>query len=209
MRDHLHPTRAPQTVAALLQFKGGARFATIRPDAAASPARVKANPWVSVDEHNDGATVRSPRLLGWLLSLIRAGTEVRLHPDRPWQIRIRGGAQSLSADLRALHVASVEIVGSARQVSLILPEPAGTVPIQISGGVSRLAITRPAGVAVRMYVHSGASRLRLDDQMLGAIGGPVRWQTPGYAGATDRYDLRIRRGASRLMVTTDLPEKTR
>jgi hypothetical protein len=44
-------------------------------------------------------------------------------------------------------------------------------------------------------VNRGASDAHLDDQAFGVLGGPLRWQTPDYAAATDRYDITVSRGA--------------
>ena len=84
-----------------------------------------------------------------------------------------------------------------------LPRPNGLVPIRVSGGVSHLTLSRPGGVPARVHIGGGASKLGLDTQYLGAVGGPVRLETPGYPGSTDRYDLEIGGGASRITIAAD------
>jgi len=61
-------------------------------------------------------------------------------------------------------------------------------------------VHRPARVAARIQIGGGASKLGLDRQYLGAIGGPIQLETPDYATAGDRYELDIRGGASRVTV---------
>jgi hypothetical protein len=93
---------------------------------------------------------------------------------------------------------ALELDGGASNLTIILPTPAGTVPIRVARGVHDLTILRPAGVAARVQVGDGARSLTLDDQHFGAIGGSTRWQNPGYDQTTDRYDIAVSGGANTL-----------
>ena len=62
----------------------------------------------------------------------------------PWDISLRGGMWKLAADLRALRVTSLEVTGGASDIEVRLPAPAGTVPVRVSGGASKVALLRPA-----------------------------------------------------------------
>jgi hypothetical protein len=63
---------------------------------------------------------------------------------------------------------------------MMLPAPAGTVPVRVAGGVHHLTVVRPAGVAVRVRVGHGAGRPTLDGQHVGAIAGSTGWHSPDY-----------------------------
>ena len=76
--------------------------------------------------------------------------------------------------------------------------------VHIQGGASDLRIHRPAGVPVQLRVRGGASRVTLDEQRLGAVGGELRLATPDEAARTDLYQIEIDGGASRLTVDADL-----
>jgi hypothetical protein len=128
--------------------------------------------------------------------------DVTLNGSIPWHIRIRGGTAHTSFDLGDLVLYALELGGGASQVELILPTPAGTVPVRVAGGVHDLTVLRPAGVAARVQVGHGASRLTLDDQHFGAVGGGIRWQSPGYDQAGDRYDIAVTGGANTLTLGT-------
>jgi hypothetical protein len=80
------------------------------------------------------------------------------------------------------------------------------VPIRVSVGVSHLTLRRSGEVPARVHIRGGASKLELDTQSLGAIGGPIRLETPGYASATDRYDVEIGGGASGITIGGDSAE---
>ncbi len=49
-------------------------------------------------------------------------------------------------------------------------------------------------------MRGGASKLTLDDQRFGAIGGETRLESPDCAGATDRYEITITGGASNVAI---------
>jgi hypothetical protein len=90
--------------------------------------------------------------------------------------------------------------GGISDLVLTLPEPSGVVPIRLSGGASKVSIHRPTGVEARMSVKGGASKLTFDEQSFDALGGKVRLQSPGYDGATDRYEIEISGGASEITI---------
>jgi DNA-binding MarR family transcriptional regulator len=132
----------------------------------------------------------------------REPAEIDLHRFIPWAIGIRGGASHVEADLRGLELGSFEVRGGVSDVSISLPKPKGTVPISVRGGANNLSIVRPAGVAARLLVGHGVSDMTIDTLHLGAVGGEMRWETPDFAGATDKYDIEVGGGASGLTLKT-------
>ncbi len=137
-----------------------------------------------------------------LLSFRRRGTAdaLTLTGAIPWRIEVDGGVGDVTADLSDVTVRSVDVRGGVADSALALPTPVGTLPVRL-GSVDDVTISRPAGVAVRVSVRRGARNLRVDDQALGAAGGPTVLATPGYENATDRIDIAVD-AARRLTVTT-------
>ncbi|MFL5301853.1 MAG: MarR family winged helix-turn-helix transcriptional regulator [Anaeromyxobacteraceae bacterium] len=130
----------------------------------------------------------------------RHAAEVALNASPVWEIAIRGGVSKLTADLAALQLRSFEVTGGANDVLVSLPRPLGTVPVAFSGGASKLVVRRPTGVAARLQVSGGVSKLAFDAQRLGVVGGETRLESPEYATAEDRYEVTVAGGASRLTV---------
>ena len=126
--------------------------------------------------------------------------EVTLNDAVPWGVEVRGGAARTQADLSGLELSSFVLKGSISDLALTLPEPSGVVPVRLSGGASKVSIRRPAGVEARLSLKGGASELSFDEQSFDALGGKVRLQSPGYDGASDRYDIEVSGGASELTV---------
>jgi hypothetical protein len=133
----------------------------------------------------------------------RTSADVTLSATVSWSIEIQDGVSRWDADLRTIGLTGIEVRGGVSKAHLRLPQPTGTVPVHVSGGVSHLTIHRPGGVAACVQIGGGASKLELDTQYLGAIGGPVRLETPGYPGASDRYDLEIGGGASKITIAAE------
>lgn len=184
-----------------LQFVRGAANVTIDSEAAMEDlyrARFD-GPLPEVHARDGAVTVRYPRTFhpfDWR----KLAAEVVLSGSIPWQIEFRGGLSGLDADLSVLRLGSFEIVGGASGVALTLPRPSGTVSVRVTGGASDVTIHRPAGVAARVRVGRGASKLVFDDQRFGAIGGATRLQSLDYEEAVDRYDIEVSGGASKLTV---------
>lgn len=125
---------------------------------------------------------------------------LRLNSRLPWTLRISGGASQMTLDLGDGHVGGVQISGGASQMDLTLPAPHGTVRIEISGGASQLHIRAP-GSAAHIGVTGGVGSLDVNGSSRAGI-GRLDWETPGYASATDRYDIEMTGGASSVTLDT-------
>ena len=141
----------------------------------------------------------------WLVYALREPlAEVTLNGAIPWEFEFREGVSRLMADLRRVQVPSLDVLGGASSVTLRLGRPGGTGFIHFAGGASDITIHRPAGVAVRVQVGHGASRLKLDDQRFGALGGETRLETPDFKSAARRYDICIAGGVSNLTIDQEM-----
>jgi hypothetical protein len=186
-----------------LQFTRGAANVTLRVDYSMGDlyrARFDGPP-PEVHARDGAVTIRYPRTFhpfDWR----KRTAEVTLNPAIPWQIEFHGGLSRLDADLSVLELGSFEVNGGASGVAVTLPRPSGTVSVRVTGGASDVSIHRPEGVAARIRVGRGVSKLAFDEQRFGAIGGETRLQTNDYDGAADRYDLEVTGGASKLTVDT-------
>jgi DNA-binding MarR family transcriptional regulator len=132
----------------------------------------------------------------------KGAAEIALNTTIPWEIQVRGGAASVTADLRWLRLTTLQIDGGASEVAITLPEPAGAVPIRLTGGASQVTLHRPPGVALRALLRGRGVQLSIDAQSIDGTGGDTRWETPGFAGAADYYEVEIRGGFSQVTLDT-------
>lgn len=126
--------------------------------------------------------------------------EILLNAAIPWEIEVRGGAADFSADLRGVQVRSLDILGGASHLDLILPEPDGTTFVYISEGVSNSLIRRPPSAGARLRIHGGSTRLQFDERSYDALAGETNLESGNYHNAVGRYDIRIAGGTSQLSV---------
>jgi DNA-binding MarR family transcriptional regulator len=145
-------------------------------------------------------TFRYPRRLFGLLSWGNEPGEVTLNAAIPWEVEVRGGAYYLDADLRTLELTSFLLKGGVSNLDLTLPEPAGTVPVRLSGGASQVSIRRPAGVAARVVMKDGAAGLTFDEQRFDTVAPRAQLQSPDWDRGTDRYEIEVTGGASELAI---------
>ena len=197
------PDRATANATCRLVFPHGVANLTIRVDASmASMYRGEFyGPKPRVTEAEGAISIDYPRFNPLIWG--RTAANLTVSPSIAWFIDIRDGVSRWDADLRKLAIAGIEVRGGFNRVDLQLPRPSGTILVRVSGGTSHLRIRRPTGVPARIHIGSGASKLALDDQGFGAVGGPVRLESPGYSAATDRYDIEIGGGASRVTIAND------
>ncbi len=149
----------------------------------------------------EGGTVtfrRSRRFM--LFDTRRYSEEVTLNAAVPWEVEVRGGAAWIEANLGGLELTSFVLKGGTSELDLTLPEPSGAVSVGLYGGASKVSIRRPAGVEAGMNLKGGAASLAFDGQSFDAVGGRVRLQSPGYDGATDRYEIEVSGGASEISI---------
>ena len=133
----------------------------------------------------------------------RTAADITVSPAFAWFFDIHDGVSRWDADLRALAVAGIDVRGGVNRVDLQLPQPAGTVRVRVSGGASQLRLRRPTGVPARLHIGGGASKLALDDQGFGAIGGRVQLESPDYSTSANRYEVEIGGGASNVTIARD------
>src|SRR5262252_6657772 len=189
-----------------LEFRRGASRVTIRGEAMEELFRAHFDgpvPEVAVDGGTVAIRYRPLSSADWASFLWTPDdhrADIVLNSALPWDLEVRGGVSRLDANLSGLRLAGFEIRGGASNVELVLDEPRGIVPVRVRGGVSHVTIRRPAAVPVAASVRGGISKLALDDQRFGAVGGQTRVTTGAWRQATAGYDIEIAGGASHLTV---------
>ncbi|GAB2616242.1 hypothetical protein Aab01nite_28970 [Paractinoplanes abujensis] len=108
-----------------------------------------------------------------------------------WDLRLPAGAGEQRLDLSRGRVSRLS-VGASGLIEVRLPQPYGTVPLVVTGGVGTLAVTAPRGVPLRLHLVRGARSAltpwTADEEIPPATTfAPAVWPT-----ARDRYSLRTR-----------------
>ena len=76
----------------------------------------------------------------------------------------------------------------------------GSMPAPL-GGTTNLTVERPAGVAFKLSVVGGITKLDFDGVKQGSKGGVVSFESPGASRAQERYALELVGGATKVVVS--------
>jgi hypothetical protein len=118
-------------------------------------------------------------------------SRINLNASLPWEIEFRGDARRVSADLQALQLDSLDILGFASQMALVLSKPVSTAYIYLASSANQVRITRPYEAGVRIHFHDGATHVSLDGQNFGSIAGEAVLESKDYPNSASRYDISI------------------
>jgi hypothetical protein len=142
------------------------------------------------------------------LQLVEAGggnaashVEVLLSRAATWSVRLAGGAADETVDLSAGKVSEVDLVAGVTHIDLALPAPHGTVPVRLAGGASDFSVSTPPATARRVTLGGGAGSVQFVGTAHNGVSAGQVFDTPGWAGATDKYDLQLSSGVSLLTVS--------
>ena len=108
------------------------------------------------------------------------------------QLRLDGGGGS--------GVSTVDFPSGMDTVELSLPQPRGTVPVQVGGGVNRFTVHAPAAVPVQVQAGGGAGSVTVDGQVHTGVGGGTVFAPSTWDSTSDRYDLDATAGVATIVV---------
>jgi hypothetical protein len=97
-------------------------------------------------------------------------------------------------------VGSIDITAGSNLIQMTLPRPAGTATITLAGGANQVNITVPTGVPARLRLDAGASTATVAGQTHDRVGRSTVLSTPGWANATNRYEIDAPAGISDVSV---------
>lgn len=122
---------------------------------------------------------------------------VGLQPNLPMIVRIEGGANDMQIDLRELLIRQVEVTAGMGRFDLMLPRNAGHTDCKIETGMSECNIHVPDGVAARIHIE-GIGGMNVNTMRFPRNGD--YYQSPDYATAQNRADIRINYGLASVAV---------
>jgi hypothetical protein len=126
---------------------------------------------------------------------------VTLNAGVSWQIDLDGGAARTDVDLRGGQLSGIAFNAGSNLVTLALPRPHGSVPVQITGGASDFQLSLPTGVPARVTAGGGASEVSLEGQQHTGVAGGSVFTTAGWAPGVTGFDIDATAGVSQITVT--------
>jgi hypothetical protein len=126
---------------------------------------------------------------------------VTLNARVSWQIDLDGGASRTDVDLRGGQLSGIAFNAGSNLVTLALPRPHGSVPVQMAGGASDFQLSLPTGVPARVTAGGGASEVSLEGQAHTGVEGGSVFTTAGWAPGVAGFDIDATAGVSTITVT--------
>jgi len=120
--------------------------------------------------------------------------EAFFSPDVPLELVVKTGASDAQVDLTNLQVRRLEVDVGASRLSLLLPAKAGTTEAEVKAGAASVSIAIPQGVAARITAETAVGSLKVDTSRFPKVGD--RYESPGFATATNRVDLTVKSGVA-------------
>ena len=158
-----------------------------------------AKPQVSLDRSTGNLEILQNNDLSFFASR-RFVLDLQINSAVAWNVSADTGATTDTLNLAAVKVGSIKLSSGASRTDITLGKPTGIVPVSVDGGAITLHLHRPGGSEASVHVSGGAVNLDADGRQLHGI-GEESWQSSGYSGAADAYQVEINGGAS--MVTVD------
>jgi hypothetical protein len=118
-----------------------------------------------------------------------------------WAFGVNTGSASDTFNIASLKVGSMDLNTGASREDITLGPPTGMVPININGGAVTVHLHRPSGTDAAVHVSGAAANLVADGQQYHGI-GDLSWQSSGYAGASNAYQVEVSAGASSVTMDT-------
>jgi hypothetical protein len=118
-----------------------------------------------------------------------------------WGFGVNTGSASDSFNIASLKVGSMDLNTGASREDITLGAPTGVVPININGGAVTVHLHRPSATEAAVHVSGAAANLVADGQQYHGI-GDVSWQSRGYGGASNAYQVEVSAGASNVTMDT-------
>jgi hypothetical protein len=126
---------------------------------------------------------------------------VTLNAGVSWQIDLDGGATRTDVDLSGGQLSGISFNAGSSLVTLALPRPHGSVPVQMIGGASDFQLSLPAGIPARVTAGGGASEVSLEGQEHRGVEGGSVFTTAGWAPGVTGFDIEATAGVSQITVT--------
>jgi LiaI-LiaF-like transmembrane region len=119
--------------------------------------------------------------------------DVALTDAVPLELSFDTGASENRLDLSSLRLSGLTLKTGASATSLTLPQhPIGTCAVRIEGGAASIEVRVPDGTEAHVRTESGLADTHVDRTRFTKV--PGGYQTAGYAGASDRLEIKASLG---------------
>jgi hypothetical protein len=119
--------------------------------------------------------------------------DLALVGEVPLKLKINSGASTTVLDLSNLIVTDLRLETGASTTEITMPAHAGNTIADINAGVSTLKISIPSGVAARLRIKGGMTKVQVDTSRFPHLQGDM-YQSADYMSANNRVDITLEAG---------------
>lgn len=120
------------------------------------------------------------------------------------KIDIKGGVGEITIErpleVSELAVNKISVAGGVGSISMELP-PKGSYSASFESGLGSVSLDLPSGLETRVSVARGLGSITFDAAQFSGATGSARYESPGFAEAANRADIKIRSGMGSISVT--------
>lgn len=126
--------------------------------------------------------------------------EISLNGSIPWEIEFRKGITHLDANLAQLQLHSLDVLGSANRIKLVLSSPSGTTFFYFSGGIKQSEIHMPSAAEIKIQISGGSSNLVFEEERFETILNELSLKSLNFDHSKSRYEICIAGGVNDLTI---------
>jgi hypothetical protein len=130
--------------------------------------------------------------------------DLQINSAVTWSFSVMTGSASDTFKLSTVKVGSMDLNTGASREDITLGPPKGVVSITINGGALTVHLHRPRGTEASVHATGGAVSVTADGQHYRGI-GDQNWQSSGFNGASDSYQVEANAGACTVTMDTSGP----
>jgi phage shock protein PspC (stress-responsive transcriptional regulator) len=134
---------------------------------------------------------------GWNVNRRLEGWRLGLSPRVPIRLRVSTGVGESRLNLSRLRLSELTVNTGVGSTQVELPVQ-GSYRASIDGGVGEIEVRVPREMALRLRADAGLGGVKVPDGLIKQ--GDNRYESPGYASATNRVDLEVSGGVGAIQV---------
>jgi hypothetical protein len=135
------------------------------------------------------------------------GADIQLNNRVAWTLQLAGGLNEQTIDMQAGGLAGLTLTGGSAHTAILLPAPAGTVPLSVKGPLADLTVSSRTAVPLRLTLTDGATSAVVNGKPHPAARPGTTVTSTGWKKARNRYDLTTTGRLTNLQISTTPPAR--
>lgn len=119
------------------------------------------SPSLRLRQKDQGVAEGVKRVFGSVANREDLRWDVRISPDVPLRLKVKGGVGRANLNLEGLQLLSLEVEGGVGEPRIKLPATAHSYDVEIEGGVGATAVRLPQDTSINLEIEGGVGTVRV------------------------------------------------